>query len=87
MTSDPSDAETILNALDFDTNWLLEESNKNPLQFFAQAERLYSIMNRIQLVTSRFARVGNDNKDEFDLDLVVMKALRESDQQWKDAGR
>jgi hypothetical protein len=87
VTSDPSDAETILNALDFDTNWLLEESNKNPLQFFAQAERLYSIMNRIQLVTSRFARVCNDNKDEFDLDLVVMKALRESDQQWKDAGR
>ena len=40
--SDPTDAETILSALDFDTNWLIEESNKNPLQFFAQAERLYS---------------------------------------------
>ncbi|WP_425909020.1 hypothetical protein [Nitrobacter sp. TKz-YC02] len=78
MSDDPSDAETILNALDFDTNWLLEESNKNPLQFFAQAERLYSIMNRMQLVTSRFARVCNDNKDEFERDLDVLREVLES---------
>ena len=85
--SDPTDAETILSALDFDTNWLIEESNKNPLQFFAQAERLYSIMNKMQFVTSRFARVCNDNKDELDRDIAVMKAVRDSDPQWKDAGQ
>lgn len=87
MTSDPSDADTVLSALDFDVNWLLELSNANPAQFVGREERLYSIMNRIQLVTSRFARVYNDNKNEFDLDLIVMEALRESDKQWKDAGQ
>ena len=85
--SDPSDADTILSALDFDTNWLLEESNKNPLQFFEHAERLYSIMNKVQFVTSRVAHVYNDNKDELDRDIAVMKAVRDSDPQWKDAGR
>jgi hypothetical protein len=84
--SDPSEADTILSALDFDTNWLLEESNKNPLQFFEHADRLYSIMNKVQLVTGRFARVCNDNKDEVDRDIAVMKAIRESDPQWKGGG-
>ena len=50
MTSDPSDADTVLSALDFDVNWLLELSNANPAQFVGREERLYSIMNRIQLV-------------------------------------
>lgn len=57
MTKDPTEAETILFALDFDTNWLLEESNKNPEQFIGHEEQLYSIMNKLQFVTSRFARV------------------------------
>ena len=78
MTNDPTDAETILSALDFDTNWLLEESNKNPLQFFAHAERLYSIMNRMQFVTSRFAHVYNDNKDEYERDLDVLREVLKS---------
>ena len=30
---------------------------------------------------------NEDNKDEVELDILVMKALRESDKQWKDAGR
>ena len=62
MTQDPSDAETILSALDFDTNWLIEESNKNPLQFIGHEAWLYSIMNRIQFVVSRYDRVYNDNQ-------------------------
>lgn len=62
MTKDPTDAETVLNALDFDTNWLIEESNKNPLQFIGHEAWLYSIMNRIQFVVSRYDRVYNDNR-------------------------
>lgn len=61
MTKNPTDVETVLNALDFDTNWLIEESNRNPLQFMGHEAWLYSIMNRIQFVASRFSRVYNDN--------------------------
>lgn len=76
MTKNPTDAEAILSALDFDTNWLIEVSNADPLQFIGQEERLYSIMNKIQLVTSRFARIYNDNRTcdpEFDRDIAVMR--------------
>lgn len=76
MTRDPTDAEAILNALDWNANWLIEASNADPLQFLGQEERLYSIMNRMQLVTSRFARVYNDNKypdPEFERDLDVLR--------------
>jgi hypothetical protein len=38
-------------------------------------------------VPSAYERACNDNHDETELDIIVMKALRESDQQWKDAGR
>lgn len=86
MTSDPSDADAILSALDFDTNWLIEASNADPLQFLGREERLYAIMNKMQFVTSRFAHVHHDNKD-LDREIAVMKAIRDSDPQWKDASR
>jgi hypothetical protein len=57
----PSDASSAVSSLDFDTNWLLEISNETPEQVMPHIERIYSIMNRMQLVTSRFARVCNDN--------------------------
>jgi hypothetical protein len=56
----PTDAAVVISSLDFDTNWLLELSNADPAQFMDHAERLYSIMNRMQLVTSRFAKVCNE---------------------------
>ena len=68
----PSDASVVLNALEFDTNWLLELSNADPAQFLDQAERLYSIINRMQLVASRFAKVCNDN------DYGSLAAVREA---------
>ena len=80
-----TEAQVILSALKFDMHWLLEESNANPSQFAPHAEQLYSLMNIMQLVTSRFARVCNDNKDELDRDIAVMKAVRNSDPQWRDA--
>ena len=56
-----TEAQTILSALKHDMHWLLEESNANPSQFAPHAEQLYSLMNIMQLVTSRFAMVCNDN--------------------------
>lgn len=56
-----TEAQTILSALKHDLHWLLEESNANPAQFAPHADELYSCMNIMQLVTSRFALVCNDN--------------------------
>jgi hypothetical protein len=56
-----TEAQAILSALKHDMHWLLEESNANPSQFAPHAEQLYSLMNIMQLVTSRFAMVCNDN--------------------------
>jgi hypothetical protein len=53
-----SDAEAVLTALRFDTKWLLELSNSDPASFVGHEAELYSIMNMVQLVTSRFARVA-----------------------------
>lgn len=79
MQAEPSDADTVLSALEFDTNWLLELSNVDPTQFVGCEERLYSIMNRMQLVTSRFARVCSDNTDhEYDRDLDVIREVLKS---------
>jgi hypothetical protein len=57
----PTDAASAVSSLDFDTNWLLEISNEHPEQVMPHIERIYSIMNRMQLVASRFAKVCNDN--------------------------
>ena len=76
MTKDPTDAEAILSSLDHATNWLIETSNKNPLQFLGHEEWLYSIMNRMQFVASRFSRVYNDNKSpdpDYERDLDVLR--------------
>jgi hypothetical protein len=74
----PTDAASVLSALEFDTNWLLELSNADPAQFLDHADRLYSIMNRMQLVTSRFARVCNDTTPEYERDLAVLREVLES---------
>jgi hypothetical protein len=84
MTDKPLNADTILSALDFDSDWLIEISNADPLQFIGKEDRLYSIMNKIQFVTSRFARVP---LDEFEHDIEVMRRVRDSDPQWRDAIR
>lgn len=73
------DAQAILCALKFDLHWLLEESNRQPAQFFSYAEELYSLMNIMQLVTSRLARVCNDNRTEFDRDLDVIREVLDSE--------
>ena len=54
---EPSDTDAVLSALKFDTAWLLELSNKDPASFVGREEHLYSILNAMQLVTSRFAKV------------------------------
>lgn len=71
-----TEAQAILSALKHDMHWLLEESNVNPAQFAPHAEQLYSLMNIMQLVTSRFVRVCNDNKrdPEYERDLAVLRA-------------
>ena len=61
---DPTDASAAVSSLDFDTNWLLEISNETPEQVMPHIERIYSIMNRMQLVASRFARVCNDTREQ-----------------------
>ena len=53
-----SDTDAVLSALKFDTTWLLELSNKDPASFIGREEQLYSILNAMQLVTSRFAKVA-----------------------------
>ena len=71
-----TEAQAILSALKHDMHWLLEESNANPAQFTQHAEQLYSLMNIMQLVTSRFARVCNDNNKtdpEYERDLAVLR--------------
>ncbi len=71
-----TEAQAILSALKHDMHWLLEESNANPSQFAPHAEQLYSLMNIMQLVTSRFAKVCNDNRSDADTerDLAVLRA-------------
>ena len=54
-------ADNAIAALKFDAHWLLELSNADPASVARRIDELYSIMNIIQLVTSRFARVCNDN--------------------------
>lgn len=80
MTPEPTDVEAALNALDHTANWLIEASNADPLQFIGHEERLYWIMNKIQFVTSRFARVYNDNKSdpEYERDLDVIREVLKS---------
>ena len=71
-----TEAQAILSALKHDMHWLLEESNANPSQFAPHAEQLYSLMNIMQLVTSRFARVCNDNNKtdpEYERALAVLR--------------
>jgi hypothetical protein len=55
---DPSDTDAVLSALKFDTTWLLELSNNDAASFVGREAELYSILNAMQLVTSRFAKVA-----------------------------
>lgn len=53
-----TDTDAVLSSLRHDTKWLLELSNADPASFQGREEELYSIMNAIQFVTSRFAPVA-----------------------------
>lgn len=55
---DPSDIDAVLSGLRFNAKWLLELSNEKPEAFTGREEELYAIMNHIQFVTSRFAKVA-----------------------------
>lgn len=59
-TATPSDTDTdaVLASLRHDTKWLLELSNADPASFQGREEELYSVLNAMQLVTSRFASVA-----------------------------
>jgi hypothetical protein len=74
----PTDAAVVMSSLKFDVHWLLELSNADPLQFTNRAEELYSLMNVLQLVTSRFAHVCNDNQDGYERDLDVLREVLKS---------
>lgn len=58
LSEEPSDTDAVLSALRHDAKWLIELSNADPKSFVGREEELYSIMNALQLVTSRFARVA-----------------------------
>lgn len=74
----PTDAAVVLSALKFDMHWLLELSNADPTQFSDRAAELYSLMNIMQLVTSRFVNVCNDTTPEYERDLDVIREVLES---------
>jgi len=56
MSEEPSDTDAVLSSLLFDCNWLIELSNEQPDSFIGREAELYSAMNALQLVTSRFVR-------------------------------
>jgi len=58
LSEEPSDTDAVLSALHHDTTWLLEISNADPKSFIGREQELYSILNAMQLVASRFARVA-----------------------------
>lgn len=58
ISEEPSDTDAVLSALKFDTTWLLEISNKDPASFVGREAELYSVLNAMQLVTSRFSKVA-----------------------------
>ncbi len=58
LEDDPSDTEAVLSSLAHDAKWLIEISNNDPASFVGREGELYSIMNALQLVTSRFSRVA-----------------------------
>lgn len=58
LSEEPSDTDAVLSALNFDAKWLIELSNDYPRSFIGREAELYSIMNALQLVTSRFAKVA-----------------------------
>lgn len=58
LSEEPSDTDAVLSALKFNATWLLEISNSDPRSFVGREQELYSILNVMQLVTSRFAKVA-----------------------------
>lgn len=58
ISQEPSDTDAVLSSLHHDTTWLLELSNADPQSFVGREAELYLIMNAMQLVTGRFARVA-----------------------------
>jgi hypothetical protein len=58
LSEEPSDTDAVLSSLHHDATWLIELSNKDPRSFVGREAELYSIMNALQLVTSRFAKVA-----------------------------
>lgn len=55
---DPSDIDAVLSGLRFNVKWLVELSNETPAAFIGREEELYAIMNHMQFVTGRFAKVA-----------------------------
>lgn len=55
---DPSDIDAVLSGLKFNAKWLIELSNEAPSAFIGREVELYEIMNAVQLVTGRFAKVA-----------------------------
>ncbi len=53
-----TDTDAVLSSLKHDASWLIEISNSDPRSFVGREQELYSILNALQLVTSRFARVA-----------------------------
>ncbi|MDE5451299.1 hypothetical protein GWE18_00210 [Bradyrhizobium sp. CSA112] len=58
LSEEPSDTDAVLSSLRHDATWLLELSNADPRSFVGREQELYSILNVMQLVTSRFAKVA-----------------------------
>jgi hypothetical protein len=56
ISEEPSDTDAVLSSIKHDMGWLIELSNNDPNSFIGREAELYSAMNALQLVTSRFVR-------------------------------
>jgi hypothetical protein len=54
FSQEPSDADAVLSSLKHDTEWLLSISNAEPASLRGREQELYSILNIMQWVASRF---------------------------------
>lgn len=60
ISEEPSDTDAVLSSLAHDCRWLIELSNEQPDSFIGREAELYSAMNALQLITSRFSPVHQE---------------------------
>ena len=72
MSIEPSDTDAAMNGLHANLSWLLELSNSDPASFSGQEGHLYSALNILQLITSRFSdRVAPLKRPDRQLDATL----------------